>query len=137
MFVIDSGRLAANSGDGVPGMRPGLLYVNVAPSPDDWSAKPPNDAPLLVVPSLLVCADALAPTPARNATPTSATRTRLCRRTRDLSRSGGSVAGDGGPLRFSCRPSATAHRLVQHPGESVRVLAQRDHRYCDTGEDEP
>src|SRR4051812_14770050 len=108
MLVIDSGRLVAKIGEGVPGMRPGLLYVKVAPSPEDCSAKPPNvvPPPMSLLLSVLVWADALAPTPARNATPTSATRTRLCRRTGDLPTPGRRVAGDWCGGRLARRTSA-------------------------------
>src|SRR5258706_11953493 len=105
MFVIDSGRLAANSGDGVPGMRPGLLYVNVTPSPDDCSLNPPKDADPLLPAVVLVCAVAFAPMAARNATPASARSVRLRRRTDDLSY-----------LRLARRPPATTDALVEHSG---------------------
>src|SRR2546423_2028697 len=84
MLVNDSGRLPATRGEGVPGMRPGLLYVIVMPSPDDCSLKPPNVTAPLPVSLGPVCALALAPMPARNATPTSAASARLRRRICDL-----------------------------------------------------
>ena len=83
MLVSDSGRLAANSGAGVPGMSPGLLYVNVMPSPAESMWNPPNwDARS---PLSLDCAwaEPLAPTAATKATPTSAISALLRRRTDD------------------------------------------------------
>src|SRR6478736_1952301 len=104
------------------------------PSPDDCRANPPKVvSPMVLLPVL--CADAFAPTPARKATPTSATRMRLCRRTGDLPTSCRRIAGDGCGCRLTRRTSPVAEGLVQHPGETVRLLPERDDRNGNTGED--
>src|SRR5438094_3956281 len=90
----------------------------VRPSPADCSLNPPNFTAPPLVSLELVCAVALAPTPARNATPISATTVRLRRRTGHLPRA------RRRHRRLAGRAPPAADGLVEHSGDPVGLLAE-------------
>src|SRR5205823_775439 len=131
-------------GEGVPGMSPGLLYVNDTPSAWASVLNPPNCEARSVDPlslELSVCAFAvpLAPRAAMSATANSAHNVRrrarrLRRRTDRLLHLCGhpSRVLFGHNTRFA--RLATAEALEQHARQSVGLTAEGDDGEGDTGE---